>query len=166
MNKKNILAFFLVSVFSISLISPVLLQIRQIYIQWQMMEALETEELVDIRVKTSSLQWIKDKKECWINGDMFDVKQMQVINDETFLTGLYDKKEKEIKKDLDDLAKKNSQTGKLQQFVKLFSVMMAGTEAGKLPVPGYIHVNTRNRFRASMYRMPCLSYTTPPPRCS
>jgi len=166
MMKKNILPFFLLAAFSISLISPVLLQIRQIYIQWHMMEALETEELVEVRMKTSSIQWIKAKRECWVNGEMFDVKKMKVVNDETLLTGLYDKKEKEIKKSLEDLAKKQQQSGKLQQFVKLFSVMIANSETCKLPAPNYITINNRNQFRNSIYTTPCLSYTAPPPRYS
>lgn len=164
--KKNILPFFLLAAFSISLISPVLLQVRQIYIQWHMMEALETEELVEVRMKTSSIQWIKAKRECWVNGEMFDVKKMKIINDETLLTGLYDKKEKEIKKSLEDLAKKQQQSGKLQQFVKLFSVMIANSETCKLPAPNYITINNRNQFRNSIYTTPCLSYTAPPPRYS
>lgn len=166
MMKKNILPFFLLAAFSISLISPVLLQVRQIYIQWHMMEALETEELVEVRMKTSSIQWIKAKRECWVNGEMFDVKKMKIINDETLLTGLYDKKEKEIKKSLEDLAKKQQQSGKLQQFVKLFSVMIANSETCKLPAPNYITINNRNQFRNSIYTTPCLSYTAPPPRYS
>lgn len=131
-----------------------------------MMEALETEELVEVRMKTSSIQWIKAKRECWVNGEMFDVKKMKVVNDETLLTGLYDKKEKEIKKSLEDLAKKQQQSGKLQQFVKLFSVMIANSETCKLPAPNYITINNRNQFRNSIYTTPCLSYTAPPPRYS
>lgn len=164
MMKKNILPLFLLAAFSISLISPVLLQVRQIYIQWQMIEALEIEELVDVRIKTADIVWIKNKKECWINGEMFDVKQMKVINDETLLTGLYDKKEKEIKRSLEDLAKSQRQSGKLQQLVKLFSVMIANSETGKLPALSFINLNNRNQFRNSIYTTPCLSYTAPPPQ--
>ncbi len=164
--KKNILSFFLLSAFSILLISPVFLQIRQTYIQWQMMEALETEELVEVRIKTSSIQWIKEKKECWINGEMFDVKQIKLVNDETLLTGLYDRQEKEIKKNLDDLAKKQQQSDKLQQFVKLFSVMIANSETGNLPALSFMNINNRNHFRNSIYTTPCLSCTAPPPRYS
>ncbi|MBK8087339.1 MAG: hypothetical protein IPK31_04960 [Chitinophagaceae bacterium] len=94
---KTILTVFLLAAFSIPLLSTVVLQVRQLYVQWQMLEALEKQELVQVRIKTSDIEWIKDKKECWVNGEMFDVKRIQIINDETLLTGLYDKKKKKLK---------------------------------------------------------------------
>lgn len=163
---KTILTVFLLAAFSIPLLSPVVLQVRQLYVQWQMLEALEKQELVQVRIKTSDIEWIKDKKECWVNGEMFDVKRIQIINDETLLTGLYDKKEKEIKRNLKNLAKNQQQSGKLQQFVKLFSVMIANTETGNLPVLGYVNINNRNQFRNSIYITPFIGYTAPPPKFS
>ncbi|MEQ1798289.1 MAG: hypothetical protein ABL872_10065 [Lacibacter sp.] len=163
---KTILTVFLLAAFSIPLISPVVLQVKQLYVQWQMLEALEKQELVEVKIKTSNIEWIKDKKECWVNGEMFDVKHIQIINDETLLTGLYDKKEKEIKKSLKDVAKNQQQSGKLQQFVKLFSVMITNTETGNLPVPGYININNRNHFRNLIYITPFIGHIAPPPKLS
>ena len=163
---KTILTVFLLAAFSIPLLSPVVLQVRQLYVQWQMLEALEKQELVQVRIKTSDIEWIKNKKECWVNGEMFDVKRIQIINDETLLTGLYDKKEKEIKRNLKDLAKNQQQSGKLQQLVKLFSVMVNNRETISLQEPGYIIINNRNQFRSSIYITPFIGYTVPPPRFS
>ncbi len=163
---KTILTVFILTAFSIPLLSPVVLQVKQLYVQWQMLEALEKQELVQVRIKTSHIEWIKDKKECWVSGEMFDVKHIQIINDETLLTGLYDKKEKEIKKSLKDLAKNQQQSGKLQQFVKLFSVMIANTETGNLPVLNCIHINNRNHFRNSIYIIPFIGHIAPPPKFS
>lgn len=163
---KTILTVFLLAAFSIPLLSPVALQVKQLYVQWQMLEALEKQELVHVRIKTSDIEWIKGKKECWIDGEMFDVKQIQVVNDETLLTGLYDKKEKEIKRSLKDMAKNQQQSGKLQQLVKLFSVMVNNTESSNLPALGYININNRNQFRNSIYITPFIGYTVPPPKFS
>lgn len=163
---KTILTVFLLAAFSIPLLSPVALQVKQLYVQWQMLEALEKQELIHVRIKTADIEWIKDKKECWINGEMFDVKEMQVINDETLLTGLYDKKEKEIKRSLKDMAKNQQQSGKLQQLVKLFSVMAANAENLNLPPLDCIDINNRNQFRNSIYTNPFLGYTSPPPKFS
>lgn len=163
---KTILTVFLLAAFSIPLLSPVVLQVRQLYVQWQMLEALEKQELVHVRIKTSDIEWIKDKKECWVNGEMFDVKRIQIINDETLLTGLYDKKEKEIKRNLKDLAKNQRQSGKLQQLVKLFSVIVSNREGINLQEPGYIIINNWNQFRNSIYITPFIGYTAPPPKFS
>lgn len=163
---KTILTVFLLAAFSIPLLSPVLLQLKQVYTQWQMLEALEKQELVQVKIKTSTIEWIKDKKECWVNGEMFDVKHIQIINDETLLTGLYDKKEKEIKRSLNDLAKNQQQSGKLQQLMNLFSVMIANTGAGDIPSLTCIDLTYTAQFRNPLYTTPCLGYTTPPPKFS
>lgn len=163
---KNILTVFLLAAFSIPLLSPVALQVKQLYVQWQMLEALEKQELVQIKIKTSDIQWIKGKKECWINGEMFDVKQIKVLNDETVLTGLYDKKEKEIKRLLREQTNNQQQSGKLQQLVKLFSVMFFTTETCKLPSLNSIDIAAGIQFRNSFYITPFIGYTVPPPKFS
>jgi hypothetical protein len=163
---KTILTVFLLAAFSIPLLSPVLLQVKQVYTQWQMLEALEKQELVHVKIKTSNIVWIKSNKECVLNGEMFDVKHIQIINDETLLTGLYDKKEKEIKRTLEDLAKNQQQSGKLQQLVNLFSVMIANTRVGDIPSLTCIELTYTTQFRNPLYTTPCLSYITPPPKIS
>jgi hypothetical protein len=57
------------------LATPMLLQLKQHYVQWQMMEALEENELITFTVDAEAVQWIKKGKECIINGKMFDVKE-------------------------------------------------------------------------------------------
>lgn len=62
----------------------------------EMKEKLEREELHEVMVLESSIQWVKSGKECMINNRMFDVKDLTASGDSVVLKGLYDDKEKEI----------------------------------------------------------------------
>lgn len=161
---KHIATFILLAAFSIPILIPAVWQLKQSYVQWEMQEALEKQELLQVKVKTSDIKWVKYKKECIINGEMFDIKQLEVVNDEMLLTGLFDKKEKEIKKNLEDYAKSQQHSNKLQQLVKLFSVMFSNSTNIKIPAPVYAEVNLCYTFIHSIYSSPFLGYTTPPPK--
>jgi len=163
---KQILTVFLMAVFSFPLVSPVLLQVKQMYVQWQMQESLEKQELVHVRIKTSDIEWIKSKKECVINGDMFDVKQIQIINDETVLTGLYDKKEKEIRKDLEEQTKNQQQAGKTLQLVKLYSVLQNNFASVEITDRAFLLQKKLAIVSLSVYKIPFLGINTPPPKYS
>lgn len=163
---KHIAIVFLLAVFSMPLLTPAVWQLKQSYVQWQMQEALEKQELVHIKIKTTDIKWVKNKKECVINGEMFDVKKHEIVNDETILTGLFDEKEKEIKKSLEDYVKNQQQSNKLQQMMKLLSALFSNTDIVKTPAPLYAEVNLHYIFIQSVYNSPYLSYTTPPPKIS
>lgn len=163
---KNILTVFLLAAFSIPLLSPVALQVKQLYVQWQMLEALEKQELVQIKIKTSDIQWIKAKKECWINGEMFDVKQMKVINDETLLTGLYDKKEKDIKNILEERAKDQQKSGKAKQLAKRYSALKHIFYNIELPNGVYCSKKILLKVSTPIYKLPFIGINTPPPKYS
>jgi len=163
---KQILTVFLMAVFSFPLVSPVLLQVKQMYVQWQMQESLEKQELVHVRIKTSDIEWIKSKKECVINGDMFDVKHIQIINDETVLTGLYDKKEKEIRKDMEDQTKNQQQSGKTLQLVKLYSVLQNNFASVEITDRAFLLQKKLAIVSLSVYKIPFLGINTPPPKYS
>ncbi|MBY0476874.1 MAG: hypothetical protein K2Q24_04455 [Chitinophagaceae bacterium] len=163
---KHIATVFLLACISIPLLMPAVWQLKQTYVQWEMLEKMEKEELVQIKIKTADVNWVKYKKECIINGDMFDVKQLKVTGDELLLTGLFDEKEKEIKKQLEDFTKNQQQADAMQQFVKLFSVLFYNTSYIKTPAPAYVIMNQPESFVPSIYTSPYLGYTTPPPKFS
>ncbi len=163
---KTILTVFLLAAFSIPLLSPVALQVKQLYVQWQMLEALEKQELVHVRIKTSDIEWIKDKKECWIDGEMFDVKQIKVVNDETLLTGLYDKKEKEIKKILDEGAKDQQKSGKAKQLAKRYSALKNIFYNIELSNRVYCSEKRFLTVTNPIYKLPFIGINTPPPKYS
>ncbi len=159
---RTITAACLLIGISVPLLSPVLLQLKQLHVQHEMIEKLEKESLLTIRVKTASIQWVKPKKECVLNGEMFDIKRMQVVGDETILTGLYDEKEKELKRML--RRQTDQESKQAQQVLQLFFAVAAPVEASQqvLFVPESVKANAL--FRVSLYHSPYLGFQTPPPK--
>mgnify|MGYP006915403647 CR=1 FL=1 len=84
----------------VPVVTPVCLQIKQLYIQHEMLEKMEKTALISIRVKSNNIQWIKPGKECVIAGEMFDVKQIKQEGNALVLTGLFDEQEQQIRKQL------------------------------------------------------------------
>jgi hypothetical protein len=56
------------------LVYTLLIGIPQKAIQIKMQERLETNHLRTITVPENDIHWIKDGKEIWVNGRMFDIK--------------------------------------------------------------------------------------------
>ncbi len=143
-------------------VMPVYLQIKQLHVQHEMLEKLEKEELVSIRVKAGSIQWVKPGKECVVGAEMFDVKRIKQEGDILVLTGLYDAKEKELKK----LAAAHSQeqSKQVHYCIKLFSLSDV--------IPDYLSTQPQMSvvkksypsFHKSRYYNPYIEFLKPPPR--
>ncbi|RXK59751.1 hypothetical protein ESA94_11880 [Lacibacter luteus] len=146
----------------IPVVIPVYLQIKQLHVQHEMLEKLEKEELVSIRIKASSIQWVKPGKECVVGTEMFDVKCIKQEGDMLVLTGLYDAKEKELKK----LAATHSQEQSKQAryCIKLFS--LADVTPDYLSPQPQISVIKKSypSFHKSRYYNPYIGFLKPPPR--
>jgi len=146
----------------VPVVTPVCLQIKQLYIQHEMLEKMEKTALISIRVKSNNIQWIKPGKECVIAGEMFDVKQIKQEGDELLLTGLYDVKEKELKK----LAAAHSQEKSKQSryTIQLLTLVLTTPENFNLQ-PVLVVNNKRHPFISKTPPLnPYIGYITPPPR--
>jgi ribosomal protein S20 len=128
-----------------------------------MLEELETQQLTTITVQANEIQWVKEGKECILKGELFDVKNMIVSNDKIILKGLFDDEEKRIKKSIDDNAKNEQQSNKLQQLVKLFSIAVTNTETEKL-TPFFVGMKKTTPFINTFYTTPFPDYSSPPPK--
>jgi hypothetical protein len=159
---RTITAACLLIGISMPLLSPVCLQLRQLHIQHEMIEKLEKESLLTIRVKTASIQWVKPKKECALNGEMFDIKWMQVIGDETILTGLYDEKEKELKRML--RRQTDQESKQAQHMLQLFFGVAPPAQTAQQDLFVAKSVIAISLFRISLYHSPFLGFQTPPPK--
>lgn len=102
----------------LTLAMPVLfligLQVRQFYVQYEMMEKLEEEKLQTVLVPAQELNWVKKNKEVRIADELFDVKEWKIEDGIAILKGLYDYEERMIEKQLsafceDDTDKRASQ---------------------------------------------------------
>lgn len=146
----------------VPLLTPVYLQLKQLHIQHEMLEKMEKAELLSIRVKADNIQWVKSGKECVIGNEMFDVKQLRQDGDFLLLTGLYDVKEKELKK----IAAAHSQKQSKQSgyTIKLLSLILLPAEYVSIqPI-----VLTQNKaypsFNNPWHINPYIGFITPPPR--
>ncbi len=149
---------------------PVLLPfvtiIRESIVRWEMMEALEEKELINILVDEKDVLWEETGKECRINGRLFDVKEYTIFNGQYKLKGLYDDREKEIE---EQLAKMTSNKNKEQSnmIAKLLNLRYLNMENIDIPASHYITVNRRFiLYNSNDYHLPYLSITSPPPKKS
>jgi hypothetical protein len=159
---RTITAICLLIGFSLPMLSPVVLQLKQLYVQHEMLEKLEKQQLISIRVKATNLQWVKPKKECVLGTEMFDVKKIVVDGDDLVLTGLYDAKEKELKRMIRQQSEQQSKQSK--QTVQLLSALALPAEAANIFLYNAGTGIPKGLFRQSFYHSPFLGFLTPPPR--
>ena len=159
---RTITAICLLIGFSLPMLSPVVLQLKQIHVQHEMLEKLEKEQLISICVKAASVQWVKPNKECVLGTEMFDVKKIAVDGDELVLTGLYDAKEKALKRLIRQQSEQQSKQSK--QTVQLLSALALPVEAANVFIYNAGTNDAKNLFRQSFYHSPFLGFLTPPPR--
>lgn len=144
------------------MLSPVILQLKQLHVQHEMLEKLEKEQLISTRVKAVTVHWVKPKKECVLGTEMFDVKKIVIDGDDLVLTGLYDAKEKELKRMIRQQSEQQSKQSK--QTVQLFSSPALPVEAANVFSFTARTDEVSNLFRLSFYHSPFLGLHTPPPR--
>ena len=65
---------------------------------------LEQENLQVITIDASSVIWLKKDKELLVNGEPFDVKNITISGNKLILSGLFDLREKKLKRQLDKYA--------------------------------------------------------------
>jgi hypothetical protein len=162
---KHISASLLLALLLLPLITQAVLQLNHLYVQWEMLEALEEKELITISVDADEVQWVHKGKECIINGEMFDVKESEQKNGQLLLTGLFDKKEKEIKAAIARMAneqQKNSANGK---WIKLFQSTSAPPSTPPvIQMISYTKANLYNNYKSSFYTSPFSGVAAPPPK--
>lgn len=159
---RTITAICLLIGFSLPMLSPVVLQLKQLHVQHEMLEKLEKQQLISIRVKAANVLWVKPKRECVLGTEMFDVKKIVVDGDDLVLTGLYDAKEKELKRMIRQQSEQQSKQSK--QTLQLFSVLALPVEAANVFLYTAGTGIPKSLFRQSFYHSPFLGFHTPPPR--
>jgi hypothetical protein len=164
---KHISTSVLLALLLLPLVTPAILQLKQLYVQWEMQEALEEKELITITVDADEVQWIHKGKESIVNGEMFDVKEWEQNDSQLILTGLFDDKEKEIKATIANQTeeqKKNTAAGK---WIKLFQLNVTPpSSAPVVPMIIYTKANLYNNYRSSLYASPFSGVAAPPPKYS
>lgn len=145
------------------LLLPVISQIQQRYIQWDMLEQLEQKELVTIELKTSEMHWIRNGKECLVHGELFDVKRYDHKNGSYILTGLFDHKEKAILQQLVQHTEEQKNPEHQYRLIKLLTSHVLLPASHEPTGPLCLVVEEYSSYLNPLHKNPSSSITTPPP---
>ena len=100
-------------------------QVMQLHTQHQMEEKLEKEHIQIVHIPVNEIQWHKKNKEIIIDGKLFDVKSIILVNGVAECKGLFDEKETSIKKRINQLQQQQEKDNPLTiSAAKFFSLVL------------------------------------------
>jgi len=118
--KKNCSILFLLLLVCLPLLFSLYSVVGKIVIELEMEERMEKENLQEINLGEGSVIWLKKDKEILINGEPFDIKRIKRHADKITVWGLYDLKEKALKKHIRDYLDKKETSSKASSTILLF----------------------------------------------
>lgn len=149
-------------------LAPVLFLIsfclQQQSVRHQMKERMELQHLHTITLANDDIHWIKEGKEIWVNGKMFDIKLIEPLNGMTRFSGLFDEEETllatQLKKGWDKRSAPDNRL--LLQFFKCFQHLCCQPPGD----PGLIVPMTSQYLAFSPIQLPdwTCSIPSPPPQ--
>jgi hypothetical protein len=163
MEKRTIPVLFLLITMSLPFTFITYLQAKQQVVRKQMLRKLERQQLITIEVNKADVTWIDPGKECLVRDEMFDVKEVLQKGDVLILKGLFDHKEKELKRMMARHGKPISETRSLNQlyfFLSLISVHHLNNSIINPPPPFAIIFFPE---QPSLYTAPIFDLPHPPP---
>ena len=168
MYKKNTILIFFLSLVAMPLFFSVYTIIEQKIIQHRMQEKLERGNLQIITVDAASVIWLKKNKELLVNGEPFDVKSIAISGNKLILSGLFDIREKELKKQLEKYthAQERSSATNNSLLLLFFTTYYQSTETINLSCS--FSLNTKQDWQKKQDKTCDLYHeiTVPPPRIS
>lgn len=111
---KHIITILAGGVALLPMLIAIVFLLHQQHIKKNMEEQMEHQYLQTITIPLQNLHWIEKGKEIKIDDELFDVKEYFIQNNVAVLTGLFDKKEKSLHKELEKMInnqKQNRETG-------------------------------------------------------
>lgn len=131
-----------------------------------MEKKLTQESLQTITLEASAVIWLKINKEILINGEPFDVKTITRSGSQITFSGLFDLKEKELKKKLEAYHHSKDRTGSTGRtlLLLLFANYYQVAEPINLNAP--VHVNKEKewqKYQDKIHNL-YLEILFPPPR--
>ncbi len=138
---------------------------KQNYLQHEMEERLERSALHTVTVLADEVVWTTPGKEAEINGQLFDVEDVHINGNTVTLTGLYDKEESALKKEMTSLLKqKKGSTPPMHQLVFKFFASAAVSDTpsntAAVTIPEFFTFYTSYTDKLAEQ---VLSVSTPPP---
>jgi hypothetical protein len=139
--------------------------VQKFFVQIEMRHKLKHEQLTTLQIPSDKIQWYKKGKEIIVEGSLFDVKSITYKNGLATVKGLYDKKEKEINKQIEKTNNESQKNTLNTTLVKLLGFYFISNE--QLATVGItaFHINTPQLGCSVSDRLPVhyLSVPTPPP---
>jgi hypothetical protein len=161
-SKKNISAFVLLALVITPMAILLCNQVKQMMVAQYMIEELEAGKAHRMAFLLSNIIWIEEEREISVNNQLIDIKTYQIVKDSIVLTGLYDKEETQLKKEINDLLGKKTDAGQHSFLLKLmFSCYLPVTNNYNLYPVSYCS-HTSNHLREKIITV-CLPVPDPPP---
>lgn len=140
------------------------LMLYSAWIEHEMFERMEMENLQVISLHPSEINWKKENKELKVGSDYFDVKYAVKKSDRIEFHGMFDQKEKALEKVLHKSLSQNqhnNEKNNVFQFMQKLNFIDTGIISPN-PIL-YSDVNIYLDHRDNLYTPPSLSKTSPPP---
>ncbi len=122
--KQIIVSLVLLVITSIPCLLFVYYQSAQWYVQHEMEEKLENEQLQTLVIPVSDIKWYKENKEIRVEGKLFDIKSVVFQDGIASFTGLYDDQEMYIKVQLENLELEDDENAKNESAINLISILL------------------------------------------
>ena len=158
------ISIFLLFTLVLPILTSLSLLLYTSWIEHEMFERMEMENLEVILLNPSEINWKKQDKELKIGADYFDVKYIIQKSDKIELHGLFDKKEKAIEKLLHkslSKRKNNDDKNSVFQFMQKMQFIKIGIDESKTRY--CLEANLYFDLIENRYNAPILNIVSPPP---
>ena len=138
---------------------------QQRWIKWEMQEKLEKSQLTTLTLSTHSIQWAKKGKEMLIDGKLFDVKSIAVVNGLATIKGLFDEEETSLSKRIDNLLQQQHSSRQLKTCL-ICSILIGFPSSDYATSINFFDASSKIfvGHNSSYYSSPFLEFITPPPQ--
>ena len=160
---KRTTIFLLLLLAAMPLVYTLFVGIPQRIIQHKMQERLETHFRRTITVAENDIHWIKDGKEIWVNGRMFDIKSSHLRDGIYVFSGLYDDEETILVEQFQKDQQNNTANNK--QLLQLFQLLQSFCNSPQAEIVSPENISGAKFIPdASPLASQFISIFTPPPR--
>ncbi|HET9055937.1 MAG TPA: hypothetical protein VFN30_03715 [Chitinophagaceae bacterium] len=163
---RKISGLLLLLLAAIPMVYSIVFLFQQHSIRQNMLEKLKREHLDQITLAKTDFVWTKKGAEIRIGKDLFDVKEWVEVNGKIIVKGRYDHKEKQLYKQLEEMA--NSGRQKSQIFLIKFFTQLVCIRSSLLEhlLPGSITINNYFKTYVEAIFDRSIPVFTPPPQFS
>ena len=150
------------------LVSPILtcltLLLYSAWIEHEMFERMELENLQVISLHPSEIKWKKENKELKIGSEYFDVKYAIRKSDRIEFHGMFDHKEKALEKVLNKSLSQNQNNNEKNNVFQFMQKLNFINTENIFPITiTFSETNAYLDLIDNMYTSPSLNKTSPPP---